>query len=245
MTTKFRLNKRAAIALAVMSFPALIGCGAHNNNNAPPVDNGVYPLPPQNILPPMPISSCAPINGRIGFTGNGIYVSYANIRGGQLPGGGQQSGQILLGGPGGQGAYTVQTYEGTNVSMSVDPIQSPMPPVGGPYQVTYPQNTPANIVVPGQASVNGSITLSQLTQNDIMSRMGGYQNQPYPQQYPQPYGQPYGQPYNNQPYNQPYSGQSNLCITGMGMDIGHYGTRLYGGKFYLYFNNGQVYELPI
>ncbi len=234
-----RIKKRIALLMAVLTFPALIGCGSRNSGNTqPPVDNGVYPLPPgpNYPLPPGVGGGCMPLTGQIGFTGQGIYVSYANIRGGQLPnaGSGPAGGQILLGGPGGSGPYQIQTYEGTRVSMSIDPIGGqPYPQQQYAGGVQYPQNTSQNIVVPGQASINGSITLSQLTLSDISYRMGGYQTQQTYNQYPQQYPQQYP------------NSQANLCVTGMGIDIGHYGTRLYGGKFYLYMNNGQVYELPI
>jgi hypothetical protein len=241
MLNRNRLKKsRFAIALAILTMPALIGCGSRNSNNPAPVDNGYYPLPPasQYPLPPVPGGGCAALNAGIGFTGNGVYVSYANIRGGQLPYGGMQtSGQVMVGGPGGSGPYTVQTYEGTNVTMSVEPLNVqtyPQQPYGG-YGVQYPQNTPTNIVVPGQANINGRLTLSQLTISDIQYRLGGGMQimGGYPQttQYPYPGIQP---------------PVSNLCVTGLGIDVGHYGTRLYGGKFYLYFNgSSQVYELPI
>src|SRR5689334_15667068 len=113
-------KSRVAAMLAILTIPALIGCGKRDNSSTqPPVNNAVYPVTPNPVVPPVPGGGCAPLNGPIGFSGTGIYVSYANIRGGMIGGGYQMmqqpmgGGQIIVGGPGGSGPYGVQTYEGT------------------------------------------------------------------------------------------------------------------------------------
>jgi hypothetical protein len=158
------------------------------------------------------------------FFGQGVMMSTAQIAGGLAPSG-QMIGQIFVQGAGGVagGQLSRQGSDGT-ISMSVtmgNVMQQPWPTQGG-------------------VSVQGTLQLSQLAANDLMFKfqrgalpMGaGGMGMP---------GMPGMPGFPGGGFPQPGIGMQNICVSHIGMQLGYYGTTIYGGQVWLYVNGSNMY----
>lgn len=248
-----RLSKALAIALIGL---ALSSCGKSNksntNNNNPynPYGNGAYNYPGGQI----PASGgCAPITGPIPFVAQGIYMDWANIIGGYAPQSGQPIGQVVVGGSGIAGGQYQGSGSDFSISMQVTPVNgfAGMPYQGYPNQSMFglPNsgysaqfmwgNTGAmpygyNGFNQGNQLVNaqGMIQLSQLMVQKLMymAQMG---------QLPITGGIQQQQP-GIFPGNMPYMNPSQICISAIALNVGHYYSTIYGGYVYIYFNGTNL-----
>ncbi len=199
-----------AIALTAV---ALTACGKKSDSSGTP--------PPGTVSPPvgggpgtggLP-GGCVPITSQIPFTGQGIYVDSANIIGGQIPSmdpaAYQAQGQFGLGG-GGAGPYARQGVDGS-LQMNIQSTNSGQQ--WQQYGLGYP---------PGPAYVTGVLQISQATIQDIAYQVA-IGRIPLPNMQGQ-----YGQ-----------INPAQICVSAMGMNMGHYGHYLHSGKVYLYLNGTQ------
>jgi hypothetical protein len=218
---KNKKTNRFAIAVAIASIPILAGCGKSNNTPPPVVTTA-----PGAVIGG---GACIPINAaQIPMTGTNIYFDWANIRGGQIPGG-MTFGQMLQGGITSGGPYQRSGVDGV-ISLNIIPNTATYPGgyYPGPYQGSYPGTTPSYQGPATTANLTGYVSISQVTQQDILATFGGTYGgtyggiTPYPGTMPQPYS----------PTNVP-------CVTGIAIDVGHYNNIIYGGNVYLYLNNTQ------
>lgn len=194
----------------------------------------------------------AGVQSQIAFTGSGIYVDSANVLGGRIPGSWQQFGTMTLGG-GGAGQYnTRQGLVDGQLSMNINvPGQQAINYMGMNNGATnsqcafgmcasnyYQPTNPYGAAPSNQATVTGSILLSEITKSNILATMGGYaNNQP-------PVGVGYPAAGYNNGYNTGYA-NSQVCITGIAInsgrwDSGTYGKLLYDAKVYLYINGSTT-----
>ncbi|MBL7714663.1 MAG: hypothetical protein JNL01_04290 [Bdellovibrionales bacterium] len=261
----FQRARVIAAALAVISTALVSGC-AMTNPQSPVNGNGQGQgqwnpwNPGGGSFPTLPGGGgCVPISSPIGFQGQ-AYVDYANIVAGTLPYGYQNIGQMVVTGGGASGGM-LNTRPGSSdgmISMNLQQSgfgqQMQMPYTGYP-QNTYWQQTgypsgfqqqpgfPTGGMVPGswnpnQSMIQGTIQLSQMVMTDIMYRFGGgmmntFPGMTAPNWYQQP-GQIPGYP------QQPgYGYGSQVCVSGIAMNMGRWNNLLYGGKVYLYLNGSQ------
>ena len=255
-----RLTK--AIAIALMGL-AISSCGRTNGaaNNVPqntPVGaNSFFNFPGGNI--PITGGGCAPITGPIPFTAQGIYMDWANIIGGFTPMTSTPIGQVVVGG----GAVGGGQYNGSgsdfSISMNVIPMNgfANMPYAGYPNQSMFgmpgwgTQNQfmwgttgmypfGFNGMNQGNQLVNatGFIQLSQLMIQNLvyLAQMGqlpiagagvntGFQQGIFPG-------------------NMAFINPSQICVSALAINVGHYYSTIYGGYVYIYFNGTNV-GLPI
>lgn len=191
-------SSKVAIALALASIPLLVGCGKGSSSNPTGYIPGtIYGGP----------GGCIPVNtAQIPFTGTNVNYSGQGLIAGQLPSG-QSAGQMALGGGIAGGQFHGQSVDGTlMVTLNGGaPVQGPYPGYGG-----------------GNSNITGYVTISQMTQQDIMFQMGGGGYNPYPI-YPQPY-----------PTQQPQ--QQQACISGIAISGSIYQNTFYNTNVYLYMN---------
>ncbi|MEK6704651.1 MAG: hypothetical protein AABZ06_02590 [Bdellovibrionota bacterium] len=226
-------KKRIAIAAAITSLIALTGCGK-NSDTPPPVGSVPAPLPGS--------LGCVPINAPIPFTATNIYFSGVSIVGGQVPGS-SQMGQIIIGGGIEGGPYQRNGVDGT-ISMNVVPTNTtntwnyPGTYPGGTYPGgsypggTYPGSYPGlqpTVQAPSAANATGFVSIAPMTQQDIMWKFGNGQFN----------GQPgyYNPLYPSMP--QPVAPQTQACVSGIALNVGHYYNTIHSGNVYLYLNNTQ------
>jgi hypothetical protein len=226
--------QRMVAVIAVAGLPLLTGCGSSSPSN-----NGGVGGVPGAQFPGVP-GGCVPITAQIPFTATNIYFDWANIVGGTIPQSGQSVGQIVVGGSPTGGQYQRSGVDGT-ISMNIMPSQQV---AGSPYP-TYPTGT---YPIPGQystgygagynsklANAQGFVQISAQTQQDIMYRvqMGQIQIPGYTGGYGYPSGG-YGYP-----YPQPGTQQTQICVSQIAINVGHYYSTIYGGNVYLYLNGTQ------
>lgn len=200
-----------AFALAITCIPALGGCGKSNSGSG---TIGSYPGAIGSG-----IGGCVPINApQIPFTANNIYFSSVNIRAGMIPGSGAV-GQVIVGGAAVGGPYQRSGVDGV-ISMSITPTSS-MYPTTYPSISAYP--TTGTNTGPTIASASGFVTISTITQQDILYKFNGTSG------------------YNTYlPGVVPQTMATNYpCVSGIAIDVGHYYNTIYGGRVYLYLNNSQ------
>lgn len=177
---KRRLTSREiAIALALLTIPFIVGCG---QNNAPPPPMGATGYPGYGGIGGP--GACVPPTGVISFTGTGIYMDAANIRGGSIPPtasslvAGQTFGEVIVGM--GMGA------------MPISPMSpmSPMTPGVGVYGAgtssfyrTAVDGTVSLEITSGAGLPYGGTTMPGVmptmpgvmpTMSGVMPAMGGY-----------------------------------------------------------------------
>lgn len=168
-------------------------------------------------------AGCVPITSAIPFSGSNVYFDTANVIGGNLPNGYQGPGtssQLVIGS---SGVALNQNYNNTgyNTGLGSGMMQLNGSSPDGTIQMTVTQANGTKT-----ASVQGSLQLSQYMISMIMAKYAQqqYNNQPvYNGQYPQ-----------QQPYNQ---SMTNVCVSAIAINLGHYNTSLYGGNVFLYLNN--------
>ncbi|OFZ21298.1 MAG: hypothetical protein A2X94_07555 [Bdellovibrionales bacterium GWB1_55_8] len=219
---KFNRGKSVATALAIVGLTALTGCG----KSSTPVTGGpVGYIPPQQLLPGGGIAGqCMPISAQIGFTGTGIYVDSASIRGGAIPGT-QTMGQMNVTTVGAGGPFQRSGVDGT-ISMNVMLNNAAQPTVPG-YPTGGYWPTP---MTPTTANVTGFIAINPQTQQDIIYKFGGTTG--YYPTYPTYPTYPGTLPVPTTPTQQ-------VCVSGIAIDTGHKETQLFNIRVFLYLNNSQ------
>jgi len=226
------IKPKSIKALAALIAMGLIGCGG---DNPPPVVN-------QPVIGGAVTGTCIPINTRITFVGNNVSFSTFRLTGGRLPLGqfsvdpyGTQQptslSPILVGGGSAGGPYQRTGVDGT-ISMAITPqFTTTVDPLTGGFG--FPQS---NQGVP--ASVTGYITISSLTQSDILYQFGGLNGNQTG------YNNPYNSynPYYPNPGTLPQPALPNVqsvCVSEIAIDAPLSGTTIVGGNIYLYINNTQ------
>lgn len=219
--------KRIAAALAILlSGPLLTGCGSSEPDA--PVAAAPAPVTPGGFGPGM----CVPISSQIGFSGTNVYFDSANIYGGMVPGM-QAIGQMTVGTGGAGGPLMRSGVDGT-ISMNVTNTQTagvaPGTPGMMPGMTMMGTGTGS-----GMVSVTGFVQISPQTQQDIMyqAQIGripvggvGYAGM-VPGAMPQPGVMP------------GMAAPTQLCVSGIAMNLGHYYNTIHSGHVYLYMNNTQ------
>lgn len=215
-------SSRIAIALAVASISILSGCGASRTNT------NTYGAIPGSIA----AGGCVPITQAIPFTATNIFFSGMNLRGGMLSYG-QAEGQMAIGGGVAGGNYYWKGSDG-ELSMNIVPVNTGYTqPTGGYYGGYQPTQQTYN-----RANATGVLKLSQLVINDIGYRYG---NMNYNNGYPTT-----GYPNTGYPNTGYPNTGSNVCVSGVAIDVGVTRGTFFGGVMYLYLNNSQtVYTLMI
>jgi len=234
---KTQKNMRIALTLAIAAFGSLVtGCGSSNGTNVGQNGGrlGTGGLP----------GGCIPMAQQIGFNGTGVRFDWANIVGGAVPNS-APVGQITVTAGAAGGPYSRSGVDGT-ISLNAQQLgQAGNPQTGYPQtgypQTGYPQQQSST------ANIQGFVQISPQTQSDIIfqvqsgripiGNMGGGTTVP---QLPQP-GMPGYNPYQpQQPYN-PYQPQqqTQVCVSGIAINVGHYYNTIYGGNVYLYLNGTQ------
>jgi hypothetical protein len=243
--------KRAAIALAALALPALMGCGKSNNDAAatsgsvPAYYNG------SGYYNGYAIGSagCIPLTGQaIPFTISQMYFDSANLVAGRMPRTGQVVGQVMV-----AGGYAPQGYGSTFYRQGVDGTlqisvnqtnlgaYSGSPYTGYPYSQQYSQTA-------GLRDGTGVLQINPQTLQDIQYQFsgGGYYGSAWGGQPATQYGASYPTQYYPNQFPQ-FTGQyqSQICVSGIAIEMGHYNQTLYGGNVYLYLNGSDHgYVIP-
>jgi hypothetical protein len=196
------MNTRNTMAL--LAVVLLTACGSDNANTVTNPNPGGFGL-----------GGCVPINTQIGFNGANNEFSYTTIKAGTIPattfGFGGTHGTLTVGGGAAGGPYQRSGVDGS-INLNVIPLSG------------APGTTGSQLV-----STNGVLSISALTQSDIMYHFTGSSTGFPNGGFPNP-GTGTGFPQNGQ----------NICVSGIAIDLGHYGYTLYGGNVYLYISvNGQ------
>lgn len=226
-------KKFVASALAIASLTFLSGCGAEEPT--PPIARPITPAPGG-----LGSVGCVPISSPsgIGFTASNLYFSWSSIIGGDLPMSPQTIGQVTVA-PGTVqgGAYQnrpVPADPTTIISMNITPTnttqtaQAPYP--GYPNQSWMsPYSAPSGMEGATTANATGVIKLSPIIQSDIASIFGGGVGT-FP-------GLTSGSPGSILPTTAPTN--TNLCVSGIALNLGRYYNTIYGAEIYLYMNNTQ------
>jgi hypothetical protein len=235
-------SARFATALAIAAIGALMtGCGSSNNSPGIPGNNPLYG--PNGT----PIAGCVPVSSQIPFTANNMYFDWANIVAGAIPGS-QSIGQVLVGGAATGGPYQRSGVDGT-ISMNIIPVgQTTTTPYPGYPSGTFPSpyTMPTTGLQSQMANASGFLQISPATQQDIMNQVA-MNPSAYGVSYPYGTGYPNtGYPYTNYPYTQPgmipqpgYPQQTQVCVSAIAMNVGHYYNTIYGGNVYIYLNGTQ------
>lgn len=154
---------------------------------------------------------CAPINGLIPFTGEGIYRDSSRIVGGKLPFSAQTTGKMEIS----NGAYLGGINQGEAQGAAYGRAGS-----DGTIRILETKIQTIEDGYSRQAAVNiqGTIEFSYLVIQDIMARFSGAFT------------------LNNEHFWLSQSGQKEVCASGIALDIGHERAMVYGGKVYLDLN---------
>lgn len=259
MNTTYTWSRAAKLCLALIVLPLLTACGqqqpaALNNNNVwnPFGNNGGI------------VGGCAPITGPITFSGQQVYMDYANIVGGFLPYSANNLGQIYVGagamglpqagfgqqmssnyGAYGQMQMVVTQLLGFSGQMGLPyqgyPFQNTAQfPTGFPQQPWTGGNFMPNSWNPNFVSVQGSIQLSPNVISIIMSQMGFGNMGAFGGTYP---FSNFQNPFQNFQYPGTFNGFGQFgqvpCVSTMGMNVGRWNNLIYGGQVFLYINGTQ------
>jgi hypothetical protein len=249
-TMKNKNQKMIAIALAIGGAATMAGCGA---SSPPPAIAGAIP----GATTAAGVGTCVPVNNIINYTLTGAYFDAQNIVGGPL--GNYSSApvgtsMVSSGGVTGQltpppavqsvgglaGPYTRTNAEGDTITMSLTPGTTTVAttPYAGYPNNTYPVPSGYGYGVSAgtaQSSVNatGQLLIGAYDQGQILLQMstvlgyGGYNNGYNPFSTTGVPGTTTTSPY----------GTTGICVSGIGINAGHYQSTLYGGWVYLYMNN--------
>jgi hypothetical protein len=179
-----------------------------------------------------------PVSSQIPFTANGIYVDSANIVAGAVPGS-QSVGQVAIGGAMTGGPYQAACQSlptgcaYANLSMNIIPMnQTTTIPYPGYPTGTYPSPypMPTTGLQSQMANASGILQITPGAQQDIMNKVA---------MNPSAFGMSY-------PYTQPgmipqpgYPQQTQVCVSAIAMNMGHYNNAIYGGNVYIYLNGTQ------
>lgn len=240
---------RIAIALAVATAAAVSGCGTSNNGPIP----GGFGAPGMPGYPGFGGGGCLPVNMPIGFTGSGIPMNSTYFNAGMIPGYPQPFGSMIIGGAaapqpvyGGMGQIQGSGIDGTiNISVQMGQYGQPYPTTG--YPTTGYPTTGYPSYGGSLATLTGTLSISPIQQQQIMTAFGGYAGgyNPYGTAYPTGYpttGYPTTQPY---PGTMPMPGMPNngmICASGIAIGNAHvYSSGLpnLAADVYIYMNNTQ------
>ncbi|MCC7440733.1 MAG: hypothetical protein IT285_03810 [Bdellovibrionales bacterium] len=234
MSLNFKKKGAQTALIAALGLVVLSGCGGSGSGTT-----GIGNIP-GGTTGGIGSGGCIPIQSPVGFVGQNIHFDTYNLVGGQLPPidtwptklvgqVGIGSGGIGNGGAMGSTALQAQSFDGT-IQMTAFRLNQQTQPYGQPYNQPYNPYQPNPYSYSTVGSVQGSLTLSPTTQQEIMQSLGY-------NQYSQPYGQPYN-PYNPYPTVPQPQIQQQACVSNVAFNLGYAGNRPYG-KVYIYLNRTQ------